>query len=209
MRLKCCSQVVDKERTRCLLGGPSPEVRRAVCRAGNDPKRRLRAGRHSDAYHLEHASRERFRLQQQARSLTDAADDQLPASTIVEGSTWSGDRAVLSQKNPNFKSYGVIFIRLAQAHQSASYDRVHWITGNAAGVDVSAQTLIKFFWPTLAIWLINPTLSLIDTAVVGSKSSAQLAALGPGCILCDCNGYLFTFLAVASTLLLTLVTPYT
>jgi len=62
----------------------------------------------------------------------------------------------------------------------------------------SIQTLLKFFLPTLAIWLIGPSLSMIDTAVVGSKSASQLAALGPGCILCDCNGYLFSFLAVAS-----------
>lgn len=69
----------------------------------------------------------------------------------------------------------------------------------AAG-GINTQALVKFFLPTLAIWLIGPSLSLIDTAVVGSKSSTQLAALGPGCILCDCNGYFFTFLAVASEL---------
>lgn len=70
--------------------------------------------------------------------------------------------------------------------------------GMPAGNAIGARGLLKFFMPTLAIWLIGPTLSLIDTAVVGSKSSTQLAALGPGCILCDCNGYFFTFLAVAS-----------
>lgn len=63
----------------------------------------------------------------------------------------------------------------------------------------SSSTLLRFFLPTLAIWLIGPSLSMIDTAVVGSKSASQLAALGPGCILCDCNGYLFSFLAVATT----------
>ena len=71
-------------------------------------------------------------------------------------------------------------------------------TGTKPAKGISAQALVKFFLPTLAIWLIGPSLSLIDTAVVGSKSSTQLAALGPGCILCDCNGYFFTFLAVAS-----------
>ena len=66
-------------------------------------------------------------------------------------------------------------------------------------------TLFKFTLPTLAIWLINPSLSLVDTAVVGMQSSDQLAALGPGCILCDMNGYFFTFIAVASaSLFLTL-----
>lgn len=70
---------------------------------------------------------------------------------------------------------------------------------------ISIQALVKFFLPTLAIWLIGPSLSLIDTAVVGAQSSTQLAALGPGCVLCDCNGYFFTFLAVASESPVTLV----
>ena len=63
-------------------------------------------------------------------------------------------------------------------------------------------TLLRFTLPTLAIWLIGPSLSLVDTAVVGAQSSTQLAALGPGCILCDLNGYFFTFLAVASAFIL-------
>lgn len=64
--------------------------------------------------------------------------------------------------------------------------------------DVTLGTVLRFALPTLAIWLIGPSLSLIDTAVVGSKSSTQLAALGPAVLITHVSGYLFTFLAVAS-----------
>lgn len=90
-------------------------------------------------------------------------------------------------------------ILLSSGLPSNSPSCVRLAAVKAAG-GINTQALVKFFLPTLAIWLIGPSLSLIDTAVVGSKSSTQLAALGPGCILCDCNGYFFTFLAVASEL---------
>ena len=38
----------------------------------------------------------------------------------------------------------------------------------------------------------------MDTSVVGTRSARQLAALGPGTMLCDGNAYIFTFLAAAS-----------
>ena len=41
-------------------------------------------------------------------------------------------------------------------------------------------------------------LSLIDTSVVGTRSAVELAALGPGTMLCDYSSYIFTFLAIAS-----------
>jgi hypothetical protein len=40
--------------------------------------------------------------------------------------------------------------------------------------------------------------SLVDTSVVGTRSARELAALGPGTMLCDGNSYIFTFLAAAS-----------
>ena len=40
--------------------------------------------------------------------------------------------------------------------------------------------------------------SLVDTSVVGTRSARELAALGPGTMLCDGNAYIFTFLAAAS-----------
>jgi Na+-driven multidrug efflux pump len=44
-------------------------------------------------------------------------------------------------------------------------------------------------------------MSLIDTSVVGARSSVQLAALGPGTALCDNLAYVYTFLASVTTAL--------
>ncbi|KAK3412581.1 hypothetical protein EUGRSUZ_I01314 [Eucalyptus grandis] len=41
-------------------------------------------------------------------------------------------------------------------------------------------------------------MSLIDTAVIGQGSSIELAALGPGTMLCDNMSYLFMFLSIAT-----------
>lgn len=63
----------------------------------------------------------------------------------------------------------------------------------------STFALLRFTLPTLGVWIIGPILSLIDTAVVGTKSDIELAALGPGTMVCDYNTYIFTFIAAAST----------
>ena len=62
----------------------------------------------------------------------------------------------------------------------------------------STLALLRFTLPTLGVWIIGPILSLIDTAVVGTKSDIELAALGPGTMVCDYNTYIFTFIAMAS-----------
>ncbi|KAK9842099.1 hypothetical protein WJX81_008345 [Elliptochloris bilobata] len=59
--------------------------------------------------------------------------------------------------------------------------------------------LLRFTLPTLGVWVVNPILSLIDTSVVGTRSAVELAALGPGTMLCDYSAYIFTFLAIATT----------
>ena len=69
---------------------------------------------------------------------------------------------------------------------------------------VSLGALLRFAAPTAAIWVVGPTLGLIDAAVVGTRSSLELAALGPGTVLCDYTSYIFTFLAVATTNMLSL-----
>jgi hypothetical protein len=51
------------------------------------------------------------------------------------------------------------------------------------GLDAVFAFLIKltpftFPGPALGIWLGNPTMSLVDTAVIGTSSSLELAALG-------------------------------
>jgi hypothetical protein len=62
----------------------------------------------------------------------------------------------------------------------------------------------KFALPCLALWVIGPMLSLIDTAFVGlsgdaALSAGQIAALGPATTFFDGATYLFAFLNVAST----------
>ena len=69
---------------------------------------------------------------------------------------------------------------------------------------VSLGALLRFAAPTAAIWVVGPTLGLIDAAVVGTRSAVELAALGPGAVLCDYASYVFTFLAVAATNMLSL-----
>ena len=64
----------------------------------------------------------------------------------------------------------------------------------------SAMTMAKFALPTLAMRLATPLLSLVDSAVVGKfGTSAQLASLSPGTILCDSSAYVLTFLGIAAT----------
>ena len=50
--------------------------------------------------------------------------------------------------------------------------------------------------PLFAMWLVR---SVVDTAVVGSSSAAELAALGPATMLTDSTAYLFFWLNVANT----------
>ncbi|CAN0157135.1 unnamed protein product, partial [Ectocarpus sp. 13 AM-2016] len=57
--------------------------------------------------------------------------------------------------------------------------------------------LVAFTLPLLVVWLSNPIMSLVDTAVVGAKSSVELAALGPGTSVCDNLAYMCGFLAQA------------
>lgn len=70
-------------------------------------------------------------------------------------------------------------------------------------------SLIKFYFPCLALWISGPLLSLVDTSFVGLSakagavggvgSAAQLAALGPATTFIDGSLYLFAFLNVATT----------
>jgi Na+-driven multidrug efflux pump len=40
------------------------------------------------------------------------------------------------------------------------------------------KEIVKFTGPAIRLWLCDPLMSLIDTAVVGQGSSTELAALG-------------------------------
>eukprot|EP00752_Nemacystus_decipiens_P003860 g3552.t1 len=59
--------------------------------------------------------------------------------------------------------------------------------------------LVAFTLPLLIVWLSNPIMSLVDTAVVGAQSSIELAALGPATSLCDNLAYICGFLAQVTT----------
>ncbi|XP_010690777.2 protein DETOXIFICATION 46, chloroplastic [Beta vulgaris subsp. vulgaris] len=59
--------------------------------------------------------------------------------------------------------------------------------------------IVKFSGPATGLWICGPLMSLIDTAVIGQGSSLELAALGPGTVLCDYVGYVFMFLSIATS----------
>lgn len=59
--------------------------------------------------------------------------------------------------------------------------------------------IVKFSGPATALWLCGPLMSLIDTVVIGQSSSLELAALGPGTVLCDNMSYVFMFLSIATS----------
>ena len=64
------------------------------------------------------------------------------------------------------------------------------------------KELVKFTLPTMAIWMCGPVLSMVDTAVVGTASTLELAAMTPGGVFVDYTAYLIaSSLATATTTL--------
>ncbi|KAH1099071.1 hypothetical protein J1N35_015992 [Gossypium stocksii] len=61
------------------------------------------------------------------------------------------------------------------------------------------KEIVMFTGPATGLWICGPLMSLIDTAVIGQGSSIELAALGPGTVLCDYMSYAFMFLSVATS----------
>ncbi|ESQ53152.1 hypothetical protein EUTSA_v10024859mg [Eutrema salsugineum] len=61
------------------------------------------------------------------------------------------------------------------------------------------KEIVKFTGPAMGMWICGPLMSLIDTVVIGQGSSVELAALGPGTVLCDHMSYVFMFLSVATS----------
>lgn len=45
----------------------------------------------------------------------------------------------------------------------------------AADEHTSYRAILKFILPTLGIWLAGPLMSLVDTGIVGQRSSLELA----------------------------------
>ncbi|XP_010531468.1 PREDICTED: protein DETOXIFICATION 47, chloroplastic [Tarenaya hassleriana] len=61
------------------------------------------------------------------------------------------------------------------------------------------KEIVTFTGPAAGLWICGPLMSLIDTIVIGQGSSVELAALGPGTVLCDHMSYIFMFLSVATS----------
>ncbi|PIA55951.1 hypothetical protein AQUCO_00700338v1 [Aquilegia coerulea] len=61
------------------------------------------------------------------------------------------------------------------------------------------QEIVLFAGPAVGLWICGPLMSLIDTAVIGQGSSLELAALGPGTVVCDYASYVFMFLSIATS----------
>ncbi|KAK9942724.1 hypothetical protein M0R45_008374 [Rubus argutus] len=61
------------------------------------------------------------------------------------------------------------------------------------------KEIVMFTGPATGIWISGPLMSLIDTVVVGQGSSVELAALGPGTVMCDNMSYIFMFLSIATS----------
>ncbi|KAL5855927.1 hypothetical protein ACOSQ4_005729 [Xanthoceras sorbifolium] len=61
------------------------------------------------------------------------------------------------------------------------------------------KEILMFTGPATGLWICGPLMSLIDTAVTGQGSSIELAALGPGTVMCDSMSYIFMFLSIATS----------
>ncbi|WCJ40911.1 MATE efflux family protein [Euphorbia peplus] len=61
------------------------------------------------------------------------------------------------------------------------------------------KEIVMFTAPATGLWICGPLMSLIDTAVIGQGSSLELAALGPGTVLCDNLSYVFMFLSISTS----------
>ncbi|XP_008236979.1 PREDICTED: protein DETOXIFICATION 46, chloroplastic-like [Prunus mume] len=61
------------------------------------------------------------------------------------------------------------------------------------------KEIVMFTGPATGLWICGPLMSLIDTVVVGRGSSLELAALGPGTVMCDNMSYVFMFLSIATS----------
>lgn len=70
------------------------------------------------------------------------------------------------------------------------------------GIWRQMKDIVGFAGPALGIWLSPHIMSLINTAVIGNCSSLELAALGPGTVLCDQLSYIFNFLSIATASLI-------
>ncbi|XP_058109193.1 protein DETOXIFICATION 46, chloroplastic-like [Magnolia sinica] len=72
-------------------------------------------------------------------------------------------------------------------------------SGDSASIWGQMNEIVRFAGPAVGLWICGPLMSLIDTAVIGQGSSLELAALGPGTVVCDNASYVFMFLSIATS----------
>eukprot|EP00268_Persea_americana_P050532 TRINITY_DN5498_c0_g2_i1.p1 TRINITY_DN5498_c0_g2~~TRINITY_DN5498_c0_g2_i1.p1 ORF type:complete len:557 (-),score=78.18 TRINITY_DN5498_c0_g2_i1:285-1784(-) len=71
--------------------------------------------------------------------------------------------------------------------------------GDFSSIWGQVKEIVRFAGPATGLWVCAPLMSLIDTAVIGQGSSLELAALGPGTVVCDYMSYVFMFLSIATS----------
>ncbi|CAA7410919.1 unnamed protein product [Spirodela intermedia] len=78
---------------------------------------------------------------------------------------------------------------------------VAWREASAESQSIWGQVkeIAAFAGPATGLWVCGPLMSLIDTMVIGQGSSLELAALGPGTVICDYLSYAFMFLSIATS----------
>ncbi|WVZ03142.1 hypothetical protein V8G54_023948 [Vigna mungo] len=68
------------------------------------------------------------------------------------------------------------------------------------GILDQIKKIVMFTGPATGLWICAPLMSLIDTAIIGQRSSLELAALaGPATVVCDYLSYVFMFLSIATS----------
>ncbi|XP_027910637.1 protein DETOXIFICATION 46, chloroplastic-like [Vigna unguiculata] len=67
------------------------------------------------------------------------------------------------------------------------------------GILDQIKEIVMFTGPATGLWICAPLMSLIDTAIIGQRSSIELAALGPATVVCDYMSYVFMFLSIATS----------
>ncbi|XP_027354546.1 protein DETOXIFICATION 46, chloroplastic-like isoform X2 [Abrus precatorius] len=67
------------------------------------------------------------------------------------------------------------------------------------GIWSQVKEIVMFTGPATGLWICGPLMSLIDTAIIGQRSSLELAALGPATVVCDYMSYVFMFLSIATS----------
>ncbi|KAF5202741.1 Detoxification 46 protein [Thalictrum thalictroides] len=91
-------------------------------------------------------------------------------------------------------------VELVEEEQKRGVEKI--VTSEFSGnesIFKQIQEIALFAGPAVGLWICGPLMSLIDTAVIGQGSSLELAALGPGTVVCDYASYVFMFLSIATS----------